>query len=366
MNKFCVFCGNAPDSKNKEHVIPKWLLRITGDSSRPVFLGTKWNTATLERRSFNLDSFTLPSCTQCNHRFAALEEAASRVVALLLHKRPVGAVDFDIFLDWLDKVRTGLWLAWIYLNDNYQKITPAFHIARRIAAKDRLLVLYNIVDEGQKEIAWFSTDTPVFHLMPSCFGFLINNLAIVNASQLFLLSERVGFPYSRSRYFRDDGGVSLDMQPGKEKIELPLVDRKFRAGGTQLFQPIAAHRALHPHGKQLTHADVAFDCDYVRAHSLDHAAGKGLIFRREKNGVVRYPDAPSLEWLPKQRFSRSELIVDIALMSGEYLEELFLSEASLVRLSDGERERRKANMDDALRWHRMTVDYYRRQKRAFR
>jgi hypothetical protein len=34
MDKFCVFCGESPENKNKEHVIPQWLIRMTGYSKR--------------------------------------------------------------------------------------------------------------------------------------------------------------------------------------------------------------------------------------------------------------------------------------------------------------------------------------------
>jgi len=31
MDKFCIFCGDKPQSKNLEHIIPQWLLKMTGD-----------------------------------------------------------------------------------------------------------------------------------------------------------------------------------------------------------------------------------------------------------------------------------------------------------------------------------------------
>jgi hypothetical protein len=30
MAEVCVFCGERPQSKTKEHVIPKWLIEMTG------------------------------------------------------------------------------------------------------------------------------------------------------------------------------------------------------------------------------------------------------------------------------------------------------------------------------------------------
>ncbi len=38
MAKFCIFCGNPPKDKNAEHVIPQWLINITGKRSRQINL----------------------------------------------------------------------------------------------------------------------------------------------------------------------------------------------------------------------------------------------------------------------------------------------------------------------------------------
>jgi hypothetical protein len=42
MDKFCVFCGKKPQSKNREHIIPQWLIALTGDPNRDVYLVRKW------------------------------------------------------------------------------------------------------------------------------------------------------------------------------------------------------------------------------------------------------------------------------------------------------------------------------------
>lgn len=49
MDKFCVFCGSKPESKNKEHILPQWLLKLTGDPNREIFLGRKWHEDTFIR-----------------------------------------------------------------------------------------------------------------------------------------------------------------------------------------------------------------------------------------------------------------------------------------------------------------------------
>ena len=39
MNKICVFCGLQPHSKNKEHIIPQWLIKMTGEPNRQANFG---------------------------------------------------------------------------------------------------------------------------------------------------------------------------------------------------------------------------------------------------------------------------------------------------------------------------------------
>ena len=36
LSKVCIFCGNPPSGKNKEHVIPQWLIRATGKPCNDV------------------------------------------------------------------------------------------------------------------------------------------------------------------------------------------------------------------------------------------------------------------------------------------------------------------------------------------
>jgi hypothetical protein len=43
MDKICVFCGEKPKSRNSEHVIPQWLIELTGNPKRIASFGyEKW------------------------------------------------------------------------------------------------------------------------------------------------------------------------------------------------------------------------------------------------------------------------------------------------------------------------------------
>src|ERR1035438_633033 len=79
-SKFCVFCGEAPESKNKEHIIPRWLLEMTGDPSRKVFLGIDHTRNPPSIRSFAFDAFTFPACKGCNEGFSEFESSAKAII----------------------------------------------------------------------------------------------------------------------------------------------------------------------------------------------------------------------------------------------------------------------------------------------
>src|SRR5215831_17553277 len=101
MKKFCVFCGNHPKDKNKEHVLPQWLLRLTGDPNRVGNFGIDFTKEPFSVRRFAFDSLTFPACSECNTGFAALEAGAEQVVLKLLDCQVVTTSDLILLLDWL-------------------------------------------------------------------------------------------------------------------------------------------------------------------------------------------------------------------------------------------------------------------------
>ncbi|OFW30667.1 MAG: hypothetical protein A3H97_24220 [Acidobacteria bacterium RIFCSPLOWO2_02_FULL_65_29] len=73
----------------------------------------------------------------------------------------LAAQDWDLFLDWLDKIRVGLWLGMLFLNKNYRDVSPRFFIEGRIGTKDRFVLVYDIEDDGQEGINWLRKSTRV-------------------------------------------------------------------------------------------------------------------------------------------------------------------------------------------------------------
>ena len=138
VSKFCVFCGNPPENKNKEHVLPQWLLKETGDPKRVVKIGINYRTQKPIKFSWN--SLTMPSCTSCNDEFSDLESQIKPIIQALIRREGVSVENYILLMDWMDKVRVGLWLNYHVLQGNPTGINPNFHIAVRHFIMQRVKV----------------------------------------------------------------------------------------------------------------------------------------------------------------------------------------------------------------------------------
>lgn len=237
--KFCVFCGELPESKNKEHVLPQWLIKMTGDPRRVVPIG--FNYKTQKEISFDWTSLTVPACEACNTEFSELEGKTRPLVETLLERGALCSGDYFVLLDWLDKVRVGLWLNYHILQGNPSGIEPSFHIKSRMRKKDRFLAVYPIAD-SKKGLNPKGVETIAFHQSPSAFGLRINNIFIVNGSSDYLFSARCGFPYPSKMELILDGENFGSMQMGEfsstKKIKHPLLRFSLHKPSVYIFQPI--------------------------------------------------------------------------------------------------------------------------------
>ena len=74
MDKFCIFCGGEPVAKNKEHVLPQWLIELTGNPKRLAGFGIDLFSS--KQRKYSLNQFQFPACKDCNNEFSSLEGKA--------------------------------------------------------------------------------------------------------------------------------------------------------------------------------------------------------------------------------------------------------------------------------------------------
>src|ERR1700754_3168465 len=89
----CVFCGNPPAGRTKEHVIPQWLMELTGDPRREWRLGVQFDEGAGEyrERKFSANQFQFPACGECNGRYSALEGRAKGYILKIREKEPLRA-----------------------------------------------------------------------------------------------------------------------------------------------------------------------------------------------------------------------------------------------------------------------------------
>jgi hypothetical protein len=293
MEKVCVFCGERPESKSKEHVIPLWLIERTGDPRRIARFGVDFYRDPPAFREFSFDSLTFPACTQCNNDFSKLEENAKSVMIRLLGREPLSQTDLSFLLDWLDKVRVGLWLGYLYLDRNPQGIRPQYYISTRIGQTDRAVAIIRIA--GRRfGINFIGPESPCFQGNPTCFALLINEFCFINAAGVSLCSQRLGFPYAQPTHLRDDSKLEVEFKAGTARIMRPVQRGWSIANAVLLHQPIFRNWIVMEGVKSI------FDTDWVKAHSLQWENGYGGIFLEKSDSVREYPDAEALDWLPSR------------------------------------------------------------------
>jgi hypothetical protein len=305
MEKFCIFCGQQPENKTKEHVIPQWLIERTGDPKRMARFGIDFHKNPPEPREFSFDALTFPACSRCNSDFSALEGRAKSVLESVLASQPLSREDLSTFLDWLDKVRIGLWLGYLYLDRNPVGIFPKYHIAKRLGQLDRTVAIVR-VDRERQGVNFVGPESPAFQGTPTCFALLINEFCFLNTSGIASCSRRLGLPYACPRHLRDDGALEITVEQGNGRIMRPVQRDLVLAGAVVLHQPIFRH------GFTKAEATKLLDTELLREESVDWGNGCGPVFL-EKSGTVRtYPREKSLDWFPDRTWTFEETYDRIA------------------------------------------------------
>lgn len=298
MEKICIFCGKRPFSKTKEHILPKWLLEITGDPKRALNLEFPSGFGDTPIRAIAFDALHFPACSECNNAFSRSEHRAKEVVEKILKYAPLSAIDLDVLLRWLDKIRIGLWLGFLYLSKNPFNISPSFHITKRISTKDRAVIIYRARDQ-QKGLAFQAINVPTFHHMPSCFTLIINDFYFFNVSADFLFARRLGFPYPLNSFFQHDG-LHMNIVAGRERIMLPPVRLPFFEEGTEIYQPMFLNEVFRDDPQ-------VYDTAYVKGMSMDWENGVGWPMLIRDHRLIKASPEPSLNWLPRSTHIRADL-----------------------------------------------------------
>jgi hypothetical protein len=288
--RFCVFCGQVPNSKTREHVVPTWLLELTGDPSRVITIGFNFDRRTPIR--FSWSSFVAPACDACNNRYSDLETRAKTYVEALQRRESLSAQAYIELLDWLDKIRVGVWLALHMIEHHPVDVEPHFHISSRIGEKDRMVAVY-VFDSDNKGINLFGCDSLIFKEMPSCFGLRINDILLLNVSTDFFCSRGCGLPYPRSIMHLmggpNGGRLELYGVGRKSEVSNPISKLSLFKPVVWLYQPIKlpiAERVFA--GGFYGHADILDPL--IQERTLRGQSRQGALFRQYKDRVVVIAD----------------------------------------------------------------------------
>jgi hypothetical protein len=283
--RICVFCGGPPNAKTREHVVPTWLLELTGDPTRTVTHGYDF----MRRRPirFSWSNFVAPACEACNQKYSDLEDRAKLSVEALWCREGLSVGAYVELLDWLDKIRIGAWLALHMIEKNPVEIEPKFHISSRMGTKDRMVAVY-VFDSDNKGINLLGCDSQIFREMPSCFGLRVNDLLLLNVSSDFFCSKGCGLPYPQSmnQLMGGEGSGRLELSGvgWKSEVSHPLSKLSLPKPVVWLYQPIKlpVAKSLFA-GGFYGHTDNA-DPRLVE-RTLHGESRQGALFRQFKDSV---------------------------------------------------------------------------------
>ena len=272
----CVFCGKPPEDKNKEHILPQWLLSLTGDPNRTVTFGSNYETG--KPISFSWKSFTVPSCTVCNEKFSDFENEIKTIVEKLLEKKELTSNEVIKLLDWFDKVRIGLWHNYYYIEKNKGFILPRLFINNRAGKKDRFLQIHFLHSEKQQlGLNAFGVETLSFQYSPTCFALRVNNLLMINGSTDFIISKNCGFPYPKKIIPRDNETLEFSDWEYDRTTHSDIQQIEIAKGVLTAMQPI------HSEIKCLSNY---YSDSYLIANTIGVKSQVGTLFRIQNNSCI--------------------------------------------------------------------------------
>jgi hypothetical protein len=150
-----------------------WLLRATGDPNRRIRI--EIDPVTGEDIIRPASTFHFPACKACNNSYGTkLESHAKKAIEALSAGKSLQVSQCYWLLDWLDKVRIGLWVAFNTLHKEF--FQPKFRIDQRLGKKDRIAIISvdpndkALIDDGTRMfIAKFSASNDAYSVVKAEF-----------------------------------------------------------------------------------------------------------------------------------------------------------------------------------------------------
>lgn len=357
-NRFCVFCGSPPEKKNREHILPQWLLEFTGDPKRVVNFGTNFKNGKTIR--FDWSNFCVPACESCNTEFADLEARAKAYVLRLVGREALSSIEYSDFMDWLDKVRVGIWIAYHFIQGNPTNIDPSFYIKTRICQKDRMIAIYPIAGD-EVGLNAFGVESLVFHSQPSCFALRINDILILNMSSDYLFSARCGFPFPKTLYTTLDGDNPYLMHLSDfeitRRVKHPLLRKKIAKPSIHLYQPIMKRSTDDSFQSGYLGDYSSFD-SYLAHHTMPpYPTGKGVLYFQHQDRVEPVLDVDQSIEFESIKYSESKPMHELVKQVYEfqnYIYEKYEFRAENSELLTSHMKRKKA----LIRWNKYVISHY--------
>jgi hypothetical protein len=171
-----------------------WMLRATGDPNRTIKIESDPVTGADVVRPAS--TFHFPACKKCNERYGkTLEARAKKAIETLMAGKSLEVSHCYWLLDWLDKVRVGLWLGYNMLHK--EEFAPKFRIAQRIGIKDRVAIVSVDPGDRTKGFGLGGMDNQIFRTSQAGMYLKINNLRILSLSFDGFVSRYAGMPFPK-------------------------------------------------------------------------------------------------------------------------------------------------------------------------
>ena len=271
MAQKCIFCGNKPQKKNKEHVIPQWLSKHLGRYKSVCHLPE------ITDLELTFAQLTFPACEKCNSADSNLEGAAKEAVLKMMDSKTVSGQEINTLLDWFDKLRTGLWLGELMLLKKLDLMDPNFYINDRIATKDRMLIIERVNGIGNG-LGLVGCDTNMFIFAPCAFQMWFNDILITSVSTDGLVSSKLGFPRLSKMISTGYRGATAEINKGTNKAAAPVVMNIDGSNKTIIYQPIFKQYMPNEH----------YNTPYIQQHCYDFNNGMGGIFVQKNGNAIQY------------------------------------------------------------------------------
>ena len=131
------------------------------------------------------------ACEACNSASSDLEGRARATYVKIRDGSELSLSDGRTLLDWLDKVRVGLWLWALDVGKDIFTFQPKFQITERNAHEDRILLAAKYAAGAPMRGLAIWGASHFFIWSPSAIGFLINNIVLISISSDFLVSRHL-------------------------------------------------------------------------------------------------------------------------------------------------------------------------------